>query len=121
LSLVVYDFNLYKKIPIIKAKLTDGTGIVYGVWYGQKYIKQALPPGTDVLISGEVKRVLKHIEFENPEYEVLDEEDKEFLNVGRIVPIYSLTSGLTQKVLRKIIYDALTDYSIFLEDPLPKY
>lgn len=113
--------TLYKKIPIIKAKLTDGTGIVYGVWYGQKYIKQALPPGTDVLISGEVKRVLKHIEFENPEYEVLDEEDKEFLNVGRIVPIYSLTSGLTQKVLRKIIYDALTDYSIFLEDPLPKY
>ncbi|TYT22469.1 ATP-dependent DNA helicase RecG [Dictyoglomus thermophilum] len=113
--------TLYKKIPIIKAKLTDGTGIVYGVWYGQKYIKQALPPGTDVLISGEVKRVLKHIEFENPEYEILDEEDKEFLNVGRIVPIYSLTSGLTQKVLRKIIYDALTDYSIFLEDPLPKY
>ncbi|ACI20103.1 ATP-dependent DNA helicase RecG [Dictyoglomus thermophilum] len=113
--------TLYKKIPIIKAKLTDGTGIVYGVWYGQKYIKQALPQGTDVLISGEVKRVLKHIEFENPEYEVLDEEDKEFLNVGRIVPIYSLTSGLTQKVLRKIIYDALTDYSIFLEDPLPKY
>ncbi|MCX7721010.1 MAG: ATP-dependent DNA helicase RecG [Dictyoglomus thermophilum] len=113
--------TLYKKIPIMKAKLTDGTGIVYGVWYGQKYIKQALPPGTDVLISGEVKRVLKHIEFENPEYEILDEEDKEFLNVGRIVPIYSLTSGLTQKVLRKLIYDSLTDYSVFLEDPLPKY
>ncbi|MGB9788118.1 MAG: ATP-dependent DNA helicase RecG [Dictyoglomus turgidum] len=114
--------TLYKKIPIIKAKISDNTGWAYAVWYGQKYIKQVLPPGTELLISGEAKRLLKHIEFENPEYETLDEgEDKEFLNVGRIVPIYSLTSGLTQKVLRKIIYDALTDYSIFLEDPLPKY
>ncbi len=114
--------TLYKKIPIIKAKISDNTGWAYAVWYGQKYIRQALPPGTKVLISGETRRVLKHIEFENPEYETLDEEEeKEFLNVGRIVPIYSLTSGLTQKVLRKIIYDALTDYSIFLEDPLPKY
>lgn len=113
--------TLYKKIPILRAKAVDETGTIYIVWYNQKYIKQSLPVGTKVLISGIPKRVLRHLEFENPEYEVLDEdEEKELLNVGRIVPIYSLTAGITQKILRKIIYEALTDYAMFLEDPIPQ-
>lgn len=113
--------TLYKKIPILRAKVADETGIAYVVWYNQKYLKQTLPVGTEVLISGIPKGVFRHLEFENPEFEVLEkDEDRELINVGRIVPIYSLTSGITQKVLRKIIYETLTDYSIFLEDPIPQ-
>ena len=113
--------TLYKKIPILKAKVVDNSGVAFAVWYNQKYIKQALPPGTQVLLSGIPQRVLRHWEFENPEYEVLEEEEeKELIHVGRIVPIYSLTAGLTQKVIRRIIYDALTEYAMFIEDPIPQ-
>ncbi|MFW5787608.1 MAG: ATP-dependent DNA helicase RecG, partial [Halanaerobiales bacterium] len=37
----------------------------------------------------------------------------------RIVPIYSLTSGLNQKRIRKIMFQALNDYSPHLKDVLP--
>ncbi|MEN2984245.1 MAG: ATP-dependent DNA helicase RecG [Dictyoglomaceae bacterium] len=112
--------TLYKRIPILRAKVTDGTSYMYAIWYNQKFIKQNLPIGTEVLISGEVKKVLRNFEIENPEYEILDEDKEETLHVGRIVPIYSLTQGLSQKVMRQIIYDVVNQYSIFIEDTLPE-
>lgn len=36
------------------------------------------------------------------------------------MPIYSLTSGITQKRLRQIIYNALEEYSVHLTDLLPE-
>ncbi|HOP94614.1 MAG: ATP-dependent DNA helicase RecG [Dictyoglomaceae bacterium] len=112
--------TLYRKIPILRAKIADETGVAYAVWYNQRYIKKTLPPGTFVLISGIPKKVSGCFQFENPEYETFEDDEKEFLHVGRIVPLYSLTLGLTQKTLRQIIYDTLTMYAMFLEDPLPK-
>ncbi len=110
----------YKGIPVLRAKVSDGTAYMYAVWYNQRFIKQNLPIGTEVLISGEVKKFLRSFEMENPEYEILDEEKEETLHVGRIVPIYSLTQGLSQKIMRQIIYDIITQYSIFIEDTLPE-
>lgn len=110
----------YKRIPVLRAKVSDGTSYMYVVWYNQRFIKQNLPIGTEVLISGEVKKFLRSFEMENPEYEILEEEKEETLHVGRIVPIYSLTQGLSQKIMRQIIYDIITQYSIFIEDILPE-
>lgn len=110
----------YKGIPVLRAKVSDGTSYMYAVWYNQKFIKQNLPVGTEVLISGEVKKVLRNFEIENPEYEILEEGKEETLHVGRIVPIYPLTQGLSQKVIRQLIYDVIKQYSIFIEDTLPE-
>jgi ATP-dependent DNA helicase RecG len=110
----------YKGIPILKAKVTDGSSFLYAIWYNQRFIKQNLPVGTEVLISGEVKKGFRNFEIENPEYEILEEGKEETLHVGRIVPIYSLTQGLSQKIIRQIIYDAINQYVPFIEDPLPK-
>jgi ATP-dependent DNA helicase RecG len=42
------------------------------------------------------------------------------LAAGRVVPIYSLTKGITQKKLRKILWDYLSSLSV-LEEVVPGY
>ncbi|MGB9856705.1 MAG: ATP-dependent DNA helicase RecG [Dictyoglomaceae bacterium] len=110
----------YKGIPILRAKVSDGTSYMYAIWYNQRFIKQNLPVGTEVLISGVVKKSFRTFEIENPEYEILEEGKEETLHVGRIVPIYSLTQGLSQKIMRQLIYDVITQYAPFIEDSLPE-
>ncbi|MCX7845821.1 MAG: ATP-dependent DNA helicase RecG [Dictyoglomaceae bacterium] len=110
----------YKGIPVLRAKVSDSSSYMYVVWYNQRFIKQNLPVGTEVLISGEVKKFLRSFEIENPEYEILEKDKEEILHVGRIVPIYPLTQGLSQKVMRQLVYDVVSQYSIFIEDTLPE-
>ena len=39
----------------------------------------------------------------NPEFEIIDddEEDADHINTGRIVPVYGLTEGLSQRQFRQ--------------------
>jgi ATP-dependent DNA helicase RecG len=56
----------------------------------------------------------------HPEYEILEDDDAEnLLNFKRIVPIYSETEGLHQKYFRKIMYQALENYSRYVASPIP--
>ncbi len=56
----------------------------------------------------------------HPDYEVLDEEDEDnLLNFKRIVPVYSETEGLHQKYIRKIMHQALEQYSRYIASPIP--
>ena len=41
------------------------------------------------------------------------------LHTGRLVPIYSLTEGLSKRVVRKIVYDAVERYADLIVDALP--
>ena len=56
----------------------------------------------------------------HPEYEILEENEEEnFLNFKRIVPVYSETEGLHQKYFRKIINFTLENYSRYVASPIP--
>jgi ATP-dependent DNA helicase RecG len=63
-----------------------------------------LTPGTRVALYGKVE-IRGGIQLKNPEFEVLDESDPE--SVGRIVPVYPATAGLSQKWIRRIVSSAL--------------
>lgn len=50
----------------------------------------------------------------------IEEDSAESLHTGRIVPFYSLTAGLTQKVMRRIVRSALDQVVPTVDDDLPK-
>lgn len=106
--------------------------------------KAQFPKGAQVLASGVVERddYSGKLKLKNAEIEILSlaggdqlsagfRDDPsalsapgqldmpESLHVGRLVPVYPLTEGLSLRYLRNIIHNALTGYGALIVDPLP--
>lgn len=112
----IKEINPKPKLKIIKVGITDGTGLLYGVWFNQEFRKQEFSRGDQVLFSGEVEYSYGNLEINNPHYEELAGEN---LHTKRIVPVYSTTKGLNQKRIRKIINGVLTEYGEQVPEFLP--
>ncbi|RAK04081.1 ATP-dependent DNA helicase RecG [Halanaerobium saccharolyticum] len=116
----------YQKIrynlDLLRVTFSDGSDVVNGIWYNQSYLRDQFNVGDKYLISGKISeknwRKYKRKEINNPVYEKLESEAS-VLNTGRIVPVYSLTEGITQRRLRRVIANALKSYASLLKDQLP--
>jgi ATP-dependent DNA helicase RecG len=101
-----------------EATVGDETGNIRIVWFNQPYLAKALKTGDKVIISGKVTVFNGMPVFESPEWEPY--EDKELLHTGRLVPVYPLTQGLSQRQLRRILKPAIDIWSWQLEEFLPQ-
>jgi ATP-dependent DNA helicase RecG len=107
------------RLTIQKVDITDGTGIIRGVWFNQSYLKNVLKPGESYVFYGKVKRKGNYIEMQNPVYEKVN--GAEMKNTCRIIPVYSSTAKLTQTIIRSAVNDALELVEGRLEETLPLY
>ncbi len=118
----------YKKIrnnfDILKVTFSDDTDVVNGIWYNQSYLRDVFIEGDFYLLSGKISkknwRKYKRKEMNNPVYEKIDGSSS-VLNTGRIVPIYALTEGLSQRRLRRVMANALKNHLSYLDDKLPDF
>ena len=95
-----------RNIRIIKATIEDLTGNVTAVWYNQTYIKKAFKYGIKYIFTGKAIKKYNKIEIQSPEFEIFDKDN--LISSGRIVPIYSLTNGISQKMLRNFIREGIS-------------
>ncbi|HEV2439167.1 MAG TPA: ATP-dependent DNA helicase RecG [bacterium] len=107
-----------RNFVIVKAAITDGSGVLHAVWYNQGYIVKQLPAGARVILHGRVQRQGGEIQMIAPEFEIL-EPGEDTLHAGRIVPVYGATEGVTQRVLRAMVMHALDEYAAAAPDWLP--
>jgi len=94
--------------------LGDETGEVEATWFGRRYIERRLKEGQWIVVSGRVKQRGFSVSLDNPDFQPDDGSD--LLHVGRIVPIYRLSGGLSARTLRAAIRGALDGYG-----PYPEY
>ncbi|MCD5391037.1 ATP-dependent DNA helicase RecG [candidate division NPL-UPA2 bacterium] len=106
-----------RQLEILKVAVGDGTGVIYGVWFNQSYLKKSFPQGATIILSGRVDR-LRELRIVNPAYEILTGNEEDLIHTGRIVPIYSLTEKLTQRWLRSMVKKAVSEYAGQLPDML---
>lgn len=95
-----------RRIQRTIARLEDETGSVDATWFGRRYIERRLHEGDRIVISGRLKRFGRRLTIDNPDFQ-LDSDEASFLHVGRIVPVYRLTAGLTANRLRIAVRAAL--------------
>jgi ATP-dependent DNA helicase RecG len=75
------------------------------VWFGQPFISKTLKTGDDVFFSGKIKNDIFGMQMVNPMYEKAGRGDT--VHTARIVPMYPLTRGITQKQIRFLVRQAL--------------
>ncbi len=108
------------RMDIVKAHLDDGTGIIELVWFNQRWMKaRLLNKEKEFIVYGVPQESGWGLQIVSPEWEEL-EKDGDALSANRIVPIYPLTEGLSQKVVRQIMWVALEAYLGLFSDCLPE-
>ncbi len=110
-----------RRIQRTVAVLEDDSGTLEATWFGRRYIERRLHPGDRVVVSGKLKRFGRKLTLDNPDFQP-EGNDDEMLHVGRIVPVYRLTAGLTATRLRIAMRDALDraggSYPEYLQRPI---
>ena len=101
---------------IIKAMVTDGTGIMEILWFGMPYIKKSLKIGEEYLFIGQIKKSAV-FQFINPEYKLFSGQQK--VSENEILPIYSSNKNITQNSLRKLVEKFLVNFLNYFEENIP--
>ena len=97
------------------AQLTDDTGSAEAVWFGRRYVERRLQQGDQVIVSGKVTQRGWRSQFTSPEFSPVGRES---VHTARVVPVYPLTSGVTQKRLRELLARVLEHALPAVDDPL---
>ena len=106
---------------IFDAAVDDGTGSIFVSWLNQPFLNDVFTRGQHVVLFGAVEmRGHGGLQLTNPQYEILGDEDRETIHTGRIVPVYEKTGGVTPKIQRKLVHDALQRLPADLPDHLPE-
>ena len=87
-------------LTLTKLALHDGLGVFYGVFYNQPFIKNNIPVGAELYVTGKIDRGFGAIQLIVEDYEMAADSDP--LSAERIVPIYPLAGKLNQRLLRNL-------------------
>lgn len=117
--LVVKTRRSFKKsFTIIEVVIGDQTGRICAVWFNQPYLKNSFKAGDEILLYGKVDFYKDKLQMSSPQFEILDHGDNaEFVN--RIVPVYSLPQGISQKIFRTAVQSVLDKHIYNVQDCLP--
>jgi ATP-dependent DNA helicase RecG len=108
--------------------LSDGTGFLTCVWFGQGYLERLFQRGRRLIVHGKAQRYRSGpLQMHVKDYEIVEDDagegprdpSDETLHTGRLVPVYGLTRGLTARPMRRLMKHLVDTYVDRLEDPLP--
>ena len=102
---------------IVKAMVSDGTGIMEILWFGMPYIKKSLRVGEEYIFIGQTKKAAV-FQLINPEYKLFSGQQK--VSESEILPIYSSNKNITQNSLRKLVEKFLVNFLNYFEENIPK-
>ena len=103
------------RLVYTRMKVYDETGSVGVLWYNQPYMKNSLKIGEWYLFSGKLQKKYGRTEILSPEIERIGEN----FAGGRIIPVYPASEGVSQKMLRNLMEDALSQMSGGIREELP--
>ena len=104
-----------KGLELVKLRAVDETGVLDITYFNQAYRQKQFHRGETYVFYGRVEGNLLRRQMNNPVAE--PEARQEF--TGRIVPVYPLTAGVSQTILRRAMNQGLAACGGILPDLLP--
>ncbi len=102
---------------VLGVLVQSGKGYLRAVWFNQPYLAERFSRGQRVMLSAKPKWEGMMWEMIHPRLTVLA-DDEEAPRRG-LLPLYSLTEGLAQWQMRRIVREALAAYVPVLEEVFP--
>ena len=109
--------RIRKGLNLTRFRIADDSGTADVTFFNQPYVKNNLSVGTRFTFYGRFQRNGSRLSLQNPNYERSEAEGSA---TGRIVPIYRLTSGLTQRIMVNAVKQGLQECLSELRDLLPE-
>ncbi|HUF06041.1 MAG TPA: ATP-dependent DNA helicase RecG [Candidatus Binatia bacterium] len=97
------------------AQLTDESGSAEAIWFGRQFVERRLKAGDELVVSGKVVEKGWRPQFVSPEFSPVGRDS---VHTARVVPVYHLAAGVTQKRLRELLARILEAALPSVEDPL---
>lgn len=128
-KVIDHQFFGYGKMKTLKIIIQDTTAKASLIAFNQPFLQQTLPIGAMIGVTGIFK--IKYNELQSTSFETfvissdnnlaLEEAENYKLPDSGIYPIYPLTQGLTRKTLVKLINQAISQYSIGIDNEIPEH
>ena len=90
---------------------------VRALWFNQPYMRDRFSQGQRVVLSGKAKLNSGHWEMAHPRVETLTADQT--APAGKILPLYSLTEGVSQGQMRRIVQSVLDDCLDQMDEVFP--
>jgi len=100
------------------AQLADESGTAEAIWFGRQFVEQRLAriaPGDELIFSGKVALRGWRPQFVGPDFSPVGADS---VHTGRVVPVYRLAGGVTQKRARDLLARVLERALPAVGDPL---
>ena len=107
--------RIRKGLDITKVRVVDEVNAMTVTFFNQNYVKDALRPGESYIFYGKVEGYGRARQMLNPVFE--QEDNRRF--TGCIMPVYSLTQGVTNNLLAGLTRRALEGCLEQVEETLP--
>ncbi|HEX3026239.1 MAG TPA: ATP-dependent DNA helicase RecG, partial [Clostridia bacterium] len=109
----VREARIRKGMTLYKFRAADDTGVCGITYFNNPYIKNSMVEGREYFFYGKIGGTLLRREMTSPEFEPADS------GTG-LRPVYPLTAGLTVRMVRAAVSQALKLTMENLNDPLPE-
>lgn len=78
-------------------------------WFNLHYVQKMIATGQRLVVFGRPKSRGQRLVIDHPEFEVIEDDDEISIHFRRITPIYPATEGVSQRVLRSLIFRILQE------------
>lgn len=102
------------RLSYLKVAVGDDTGFLFLVFFNQPYLERTFVPGEQFLVTGRIEVFRREVQMGNPHWEPAKSRRQDLL-----LPIYPLTSGLSQGWMRRLVRTVLTDLAEYPPEILP--
>lgn len=108
--------HIRRGLDLVKLKIADDSGSIPITFFNQSYVRDTLHEGETFYFYGKIGGSIYRPEMTNPIFEKESESGK---TTCRIVPVYRLTAGVSQKIVINAVAEGLKACEELFPDPIP--
>ena len=107
----------FRGVIATSVALEDESGRIEAIYFNQPYMKNTLKKGETYYFSGKIIAKMGKLQIQSPDITKISDDP---LHVERIIPIYPAKLGISQKIIRGYIKEALDTCASEIAETLPE-